>query len=49
MEATINRIAVKYPVGAESDYNLIGFTMVTGIKELCPQHIDEARRFANGG
>jgi len=48
MGSTINSIAVKYPVGAEADYDLIAFTMVTGIQELCPQHLDKAREFSNG-
>jgi hypothetical protein len=46
MRGTINSIALKYPVGAEADYDLIAFTMVTGIRELCPQHLDKAREFA---
>lgn len=49
MGNTISTIASKYPVGAESDYDLIAFTMVTGIQELCPQHIDKAREFSRGG
>lgn len=44
---TIIGIARKYPAGAEADYDLIAFTMVTGIRELCPQHLDKAREFAN--
>lgn len=46
MRSTINSIAVRYPVGAEADYDLLAFTMVTGIRELCPQHIDKAKEFA---
>lgn len=49
MQVTIMNIATRYPAGAESDYDMIAFTMVTGIKELCPQHVDKAREFANGG
>jgi hypothetical protein len=48
MASTIYGIASKYPVGAESDYDLIAFTMVTGITELCPQHTDKAKEFARG-
>lgn len=46
IRSTINNIAARYPVGAEADYDLIAFTMVTGIRELCPQHIDKAEEFA---
>lgn len=46
IRSTINNIAARYPVGAEADYDLIAFTMVTGIRELCPQHIDKAKEFA---
>src|ERR1700750_2980925 len=38
MSNTINAIAIKYPADAESDYDLIAFTMITGINDLCPQH-----------
>lgn len=48
MGDTINAVALRYPAGAEADYDLIAFTMVTGIQELCPQHIDKAREFSNG-
>jgi len=48
IQQTINEMAAKYPAGAEADYDLIAYTMATGIKELCPQHKQQAREFSNG-
>ena len=46
MENVVIGVASRYSYN--SDYNALASSMVYGIKEICPRHIDKAKEFANG-
>jgi hypothetical protein len=45
----IYSVMTKHMTVAEQSPDATAAAMVAGIKELCPQHSDKARMFANGG
>lgn len=48
--SVIVNMGTKYqPSDFEGGYDMMVFAMAEGIRTLCPQHLDEARGFANGG
>ena len=45
---TFKKLSIQYPVGAEPDYEMIAYTMTTGVREFCPQHLDQTRGLPHG-
>ena len=47
VESIIMLVSSKYLYGPEPDFDMIGYTMVEGVNQLCPRNIDKMREYAN--